>query len=535
MGLKKAVKHIFLFGVSCFIPFVIAEIGLRIYYEYPLTQLELQVNHALFTDKRIIPKVQDYALTALNREDVKIDWVWRSPEVVPPAEIKPEQLQLFESYGGESAVNDREPQKLLTLSNVQKVWNVHYIHRTVCPENRDANSFGLFKDFPGFAFAFAPVSKACYPVYRYPQQFSYPSSKAYYNNFGWRGKDINLTKSPQQIRIGFLGASTTQQSNFMRFSYPEFIELWLNLWAQSKGISVDFECLNAGRESIRSHSSVAIFRDELAPFQPDFVVYYEGANQFNPEKELVLSGGTEHGKPAKSVEWRLRHFSALGIRTKLLLGAYLKEPEKPLSHLNYDFDVEDYFSELCKEQLPLDLVAILNHFSEMHNIAKGIGAEFIISTFVRMPTDNLKLNPVRHRKLFYEMNCYYWPISYSQTRRMIDYQNQLFKSYAIENEIEYIDVESKMPYDPDLFTDYCHKSLLGIRLRAWITFLELLPLIEKKIEAGLLPKGKIGNITVHPEFTSDRYFKVRIDCDCAKDSASNSLPSLGDFGKGLDL
>ena len=51
-----------------------------------------------------------------------------------------------------------------------------------------------------------------------------------------------------------------------------------------------------------------------------------------------------------------------------------------------------------------------------------------------------------------------------------------------------MDVAAAMPRDPALFVDAIHMTPEGLRLRAWITLQELIPLIEERIASGALPR-----------------------------------------------
>ena len=56
------------------------------------------------------------------------------------------------------------------------------------------------------------------------------------------------------------------------------------------------------------------------------------------------------------------------------------------------------------------------------------------------------------------------------------FENRVFAKYAAARGLPLIDVARYMPFDPDLFADATHNTPAGVRLRAWIVFLQLLPL-----------------------------------------------------------
>ena len=99
------------------------------------------------------------------------------------------------------------------------------------------------------------------------------------NAFGWRGPPVQFQRAPKTVRIVFVGASTVAEIHSYPFSVPEYVNDWLNRWAQARKLDLKFEVLNAGRESINSTDIAGVVRQEVAPARPDLVVYYEGNNQ----------------------------------------------------------------------------------------------------------------------------------------------------------------------------------------------------------------------------------------------------------------
>ena len=57
-----------------------------------------------------------------------------------------------------------------------------------------------------------------------------------------------------------------------------------------------------------------------------------------------------------------------------------------------------------------------------------------------------------------------------------------------------------MPSDPALYIDAIHDTYPGVRLRAWIVFQQLLPIIEKKLASGAWPKAVPEMGDSHPAF-----------------------------------
>jgi hypothetical protein len=87
-------------------------------------------------------------------------------------------------------------------------------------------------------------------------------------------------------------------------------------------------------------------------------------------------------------------------------------------------------------------------------------------------------------------------------RRMADFQNRVFRLWAAENQIPLIDVAGQMPKHPDLYDDAIHNTQLGIRIRAWINFQTLVPLLKRDIETRRLPQPAQFAYPQHPYIQS---------------------------------
>jgi hypothetical protein len=122
----------------------------------------------------------------------------------------------------------------------------------------------------------------------------------------------------------------------------------------------------------------------------------------------------------------------------------------------------------------------------------------VMTTFNWFAYDGMVLDPARHRNLYGYLNRVYWPISYANIRRAADFQNRVFKDWAADQRVPLIDVARLMPQEPDLYDDAIHNTYTGTRVRAWIIFEALVPLLERDIEAGLLPRPAKLHYTEHP-------------------------------------
>ena len=312
-----------------------------------------------------------------------------------------------------------------------------------------------------------------------------------------------------------MGASTTVGGHTLRHSYPEFLEHWLNLWSQSNSYDVKFEVINAGREGLNSNDIAAVVRYEVLPLDVDYVIYYEGSNQFHPETVVSFPPEYTLGKPPAGVVPNLANvdsenknfldylseYSALAARARSIVEQFLvtgQEPPKP----EQTFHLPAGLNELnpSRQQLgnALALRKILGDLDQIKQDLDAQNVKMLMTTFNWFAYDKMVLDPGRHRNLYAYLNRVYWPISYTNMRRAADFQNRVFKKWAIANRVQIIDVAGQMPKQPDLYDDAIHNTYLGTRIRAWLIFESLLPLLKQDIESGALPQPAKMVYKEHP-------------------------------------
>jgi hypothetical protein len=365
---------------------------------------------------------------------------------------------------------------------------------------------------PGQLYLYDPTGGSPRPRYRYLPGSTLPSAMVT-NQIGWRGAPIEHPRGARSVRIVFVGASTTLDSPYMPFSWPEFVGLWLNHWAKSKGLDVHFEALNAGRDGIDSSDIAAVVRTEVLPLRPELVVYYEGSNQFSlrtivpnvPEPAVSRT-------PSESASAWLRsaaRYSALAGRVKAAAVAINdreqddgREPTKPDYKIEWPKGLDEQDPDLSYPRLPLNLNTILRDLDEIRGDLAGIGSDFAFSSFMWFVKDGMVLDPVRYRYILEQLNVLNYPFRYRDVERLAAFQNRVFAKYAAAHGLIFLDIAHLMPFEPDLFLDAIHTSYAGTRVRAWVAFNQLLPTIEKHIADGSWPRPwPVDAPTALPTFT----------------------------------
>jgi hypothetical protein len=379
-----------------------------------------------------------------------------------------------------------------------KAWNANFVG--------DPCRHAYLCGAPGHLYLYDPPSGEARPPYRFLPNATTPIGLVT-NDYGFRGPPVPFARQPRTVRIAFIGASTTVSSHYFPYSYPEFVGGWLNMWAASRKLGVTFEILNAGRESITSSDNVVVVRDEVLPLRPDLLVYYEGANQFDlrtttSDVPSAASPAVDHC-PAKPVgggdaaggSWLtgLQYESALVRRVQALFGARSLpqgggEWAKKDYTLTWPKGLDERDPDINRTDLPVHLPTILRDLNAIRTAGDAVGAELVLASFFWLVKDGMQLDPIRHRSILDYINQNYGPFHYRDMERLAAFQNRVFAKYARTHDLAFIDVARLMPFDPDLFVDAIHNSYAGERLRAWVFFQGLVPIVERRLKSGAWPK-----------------------------------------------
>lgn len=432
-------------------------------------------------------------------EGVERRWFEQDPPPLPDRPRDPKLEALFDAVSDPVRANE-----------AIRIWNRAFALYEL--RSHDGKG-GFFAGFPDAFFVFAPSESTLHPRYRYAGGVTLPNGLST-NRLGFRGPEIPLDKPPRVVRIAFAGASTTQGAADGGFSYPEQVGNWLNLWLAHKGTDVRVEIINAGREALTSSDVAAIVRQELLPLEPDLVVYYEGSNQFGFRELLASPTGEplrwEPRGPRIGSGWFEGH-SALARRFSLAAGALRRgagrEVPKPDYVLEWPEGLDEQDPDVSRtDLLPTGLRRVLSDLDAIRGAMGSIDADLALCSFVWLVRDGMVLDPIRDGQLFDYLNRDWWPYRYRDMRRMADFQNRVFRKYARVHHLPFLQVAERFPEDPALFGDAVHLRPSGTRLQAWLTFLELLPWLERRLEAGTLPRPDQRRLRRHPNQARGRPF-----------------------------
>lgn len=449
------------------------------------------------TGKLMDPRAAgEYAARLPVADSVQRNWFSLNPAPVPVPPVDPELERRYWSSPGNE------------LPSVYE-WNREFVRRVMCGGTTEypylAAQFRRLTD----AFVFEPADRQPYPTYRFLRSVRYPSGLVT-NAYGWRGPDLPMSKPAGRIRVAFVGASTTLDAHGDPFSYPEYVGRWLQEWARERHPELSFDVINAGREGVLSNSIAAIVRQEVAPFAPDIVVYYEGANQFWPNDFV-----------SRPVERALRLMRAGVFAERSAIGARIRnlmdrpesgdEPRKPSLSVSWPADLDVQDPPLDDPRLPVQLPIILHDLDAIRHAAAETGGALMVSSFAWLVAPGLVLDPSRDALIFRELNERYWPFSYAHMRRYIDFENRVFEKYARTHGLPFNDVARSFPPDPRLFVDSIHLTPAGVKLKAWIVFQNVVRYLGPLIESGALPAAHLDRRIEHPNFPASDRRLLRID------------------------
>ncbi len=494
-GALRIAARLLLLAVSVLGIAVAGELGLRWLDGFRLTSIRLVPVKSLAPPR---PQVTEWPTAGANDvaaphldgiprpAGVDASWFYSDP---PPPPAKAPRPDLDALSNG---IADQTLGKF-----ARRTWNVNFVMRVA--EHRDSY-WQFLKQIKTPIRVFDPADHSQYPRYRLapndPHAEAWPTSTMSTNNLGYRGRDVSPAKPPRTCRIVFVGASTTIEHPSFPLTHPDYVGHYLNLWARARGLDVRFETINAAREGFQSTDLAAVVDQEVVPLSPDIVVYKEGANQFGEAKRLLtvsdtnvkpigadfLTTGVVGGAPAN-------YRSDVRRRWDTAIAAFrpLDEAPKPHYVVHWPAGLSEETPDVSRPDLPLDLPTIVRDTGHIRAALQTIGADLAVSSFVWMADDHLRLLASRpnERAIYWYLNGneVVWPLTYHDIRRFADFQNRVFQRFTEADGCYFVDLARWFARDPALFIDGIHLSYPGIKLHGWITFLQLLPLVEQRLAA----------------------------------------------------
>ncbi|HUZ62794.1 MAG TPA: hypothetical protein VNE18_01930 [Rhodanobacter sp.] len=364
-------------------------------------------------------------------------------------------------------------------------------------------------------FAFHSYDGTILPRYRLYPDNDFRPTPWITDRYGWLSVRLRTPKPPYTIRIGIIGDSTSQ--NF----YGRQLQAYLNAWAAATHLGVSFQVLNGARQGLEQQDELAVLKYEMAPMGLDYVYAYfaptfavAGYTQTFARLPPGVSFG--HPPPPRPGWWAravrqlapLAQVSALARAlveqwTGTAPGSLLTEPSKPPVRLELPAGARGRRVDLARAEKNPYLGGLIGDLDRLRRIAGSIGATPIVSDEHLCVWKGMVVNGTTHHLLYDDLNGpLFWPLSYAEIRRLLDMHNATIDTWARAQHVPVVDIDGHYPRDPDLCSDTFHDLPLGMRLRAWIIFQRLIPLIRRDLAAGIVPRANADPSGHNPAFAA---------------------------------
>jgi lysophospholipase L1-like esterase len=291
------------------------------------------------------------------------------------------------------------------------------------------------------------------------------------NSWGFRGPEFSVAKSPEVIRIVCLGASTTEGSHGDQETYPYFLQQELSRHFPGSAVEV----INAGFHGQGVDDLLEMLRQKVFPLTPDVVIFYEAANQSNPQEFLKGFGFYKFRENTRYKRWDFlyKHSALFRIITDRVADT---QPPPPMHHA---FD----------DSLPKTGVT---HYKTilgtMVRESKTRNITFVLASFITLAHEGLVVQYRDNPGLFDDLYNKWYPFTPGEIACIYNTYNFALRDVARTQGAFFCDLAAKFTKDIKLFPfDHVHFSPEGNKLLATLLgdFLarEVLPeIIDKNLE-----------------------------------------------------
>jgi hypothetical protein len=384
------------------------------------------------------------------------------------------------------------------------IWNEQFVRSQICDEHNQ-----IFRNLPEAVKVFRPPDGRPFPRFRFPPSRTLPSGLKT-NRYGFRGRDFPPGHSSEVIRIAFVGSSETISNHHYPFSYPEYFGHWLEEWLRANGYPLHVEIINAGREGIGTTDVAAVLDEEVLPLAPDYVIFYDGANQLAGSERFVRST-VPLQRPSftglSSGPWLLPDFFIAHSRLarvaddtyKRYVDPALDEWKRPVYQFNFPAGIDEHNPTTESSDLPLGLPVFLQDLGVMADKTRAAGIPFMISSIVWLDGSELTARgDPNQAQIRVHLKSMFWPLRSPEIRRLIDFSNLTRRKFADSKGIDYLEIADGYPRDPNLFTDAYHMNPEGLRLLAWISLQRFIPRLSQDLRDKKLGKARRVSVQLPP-------------------------------------
>lgn len=400
-----------------------------------------------------------------------------------------------------------------TAANPNMYEQENYVWNAAVIEHPDEHTLDLLRTLKeDDLFAFTPYDGSVFPRYRLYPNNDYRPVPWITDNYGWLSVDATVKKPPGVVRIGIIGDSTSHNL------YGLQLQTYLDTWARAHGLPNSFQVLNAGRQGFGADDGLSALQYELAPMGLDYVFqYFAPAFSLVPEQMASFAklprGVVTGKKPAE--RHRMEDFARRTLAPWSDRSALARTVLEQITHQAPDSQLREPFKPSVTVHMPrgtggrrvvLDEARknfyfgrLLGNLDRFNSIASSLRATPLVATERLCVWDDMVLTNSSSRYLFDVVNgASFWPFSYANLRRMLAAHNGAIRSWAQANNVTLVDIDGLMPARPELCTDAHHDRPLAQRMRAWLIFQALLPLLERDLRDGTVPRDNADPSGHHP-------------------------------------
>jgi len=326
----------------------------------------------------------------------------------------------------------------------------------------------------GLARVFVPYTPPTYAQHPYASHVWSPNLSLSYRTrrgegelmtletdaFGFRGKRLKTLEKPAgTVRVFFVGASVIAGVDYTEAdSIPGLVESGLD---ERLGAGVHVECANAALSGVGIQHSFSTFSHLVLPFEPDYLVLYEGIND---ELDAVdpRFDPTHYGQrittPQPLANWFNAHLRLMQLSARIRMS----QGANPFTQRNPN-DVDRPITEWPKLDLEPGFKDWRRYLSMIEAVAKATGVKLVIVTQGCLWQDPM---PDAERKLLRYAFRFGDRITVPELVKNHRRYMEEVKAFARAGGHILVDAEPLLPKDAAHFIDDFHPTLESNKILA---------------------------------------------------------------------
>jgi lysophospholipase L1-like esterase len=337
------------------------------------------------------------------------------------------------------------------------------------PLDKDVTGIYQWHPFTGITFKPKVVFTGSHP-----QQKS--KARIYVDQHGFLtdGNILSYEKSADEIRIAFIGASTTANINLsFEENWPGYLGRLLENELPDKKITI----INAAVPGFNTAHSIGNLALRVIPFEPDIVIIYHLYNDLKAiQKNETFKPDYSHihrkpfgfyQQPNMAVRWLNHSMMFVRLRNRL------REMEKEKLRIEKREKILQQADRLA--EIPDQAIKTFEqHLRSLVSIAEAGGAEVILSSFATLHDPKLdysnkdvipQLSKFQKEEIFRVLN--FTPgLTLEAIFEGIERYNEVINRIAIEEKTGWVDNAVLIPHKDRYFVDRVHFSKAGAKLMA---------------------------------------------------------------------